>query len=381
MSISIACPPATEPAEQGLASSERCCVAKPLILLKSLCPQLPGKSWKSEVCLRVGRIKSLEIVLNHASVSRRHAEVVHTERGWVVRDLGSTNGTFLNGVRIGQADRKLHKRDVLQFGQLVLTVATLREKPNREDHPSDTALPDTLVTPSSSPVKAVRVSHHDLFIQTVTALAQAVEMRDKYTGGHTQRVTNYSLLLADKLGLPAVDRRRLQIGTPLHDIGKIGVDDAILRKTGKLTPQEYDSMKLHPLLGVSILGSIPGLAPILPIVRSHHERWDGSGYPDGLRGEDIPRLARVVAVADVFDAMASDRPYRASLPLDYAFNELAAKAGSQFDAVIVEAFLQLRPRLEEMVRQQKALIQTQADVNLEVNPMTSVPHFHLAGLQ
>ena len=136
---------------------------------------------------------------------------------------------------------------------------------------------------------------NDLFLQIVTAMAQAVELRDKYTGGHTQRVTNYALLLADQLELPLEQKRHLQIGTPLHDIGKIGVDDAILRKNGRLTAEEYEAMKAHTVQGSEILETIPELKPILPIVRNHHERWNGAGYPDGLAGEQIPLLARIVA--------------------------------------------------------------------------------------
>src|SRR5205807_8747206 len=133
--------------------------------------------------------------------------------------------------------------------------------------------------------------------------------RDQYTGGHTARVTNYSLLLADQLSLSAGDKELLRIGTPLHDIGKIGIDDAILRKPDRLTPEEFEAMKLHTVKGAEILATVPDLRPVIPIVRSHHERWDGRGYPDALAGKDIPALARVVALADAFDAMTSDRPY------------------------------------------------------------------------
>ncbi|HMO35951.1 MAG TPA: HD domain-containing protein, partial [Gemmatales bacterium] len=123
------------------------------------------------------------------------------------------------------------------------------------------------------------------------ALAQSVEMRDAYTGNHTQRVTDYSLILAKEMNLNPEDHRWIQIGTPLHDIGKIGIDDSILRKRGKLTGDEYEVMKSHTTKGAAIIMSIPELSPAIPIVRSHHEQWDGGGYPDGLRGEQIPRLA------------------------------------------------------------------------------------------
>src|SRR5207253_4634341 len=130
----------------------------------------------------------------------------------------------------------------------------------------------------------------DLFLETITTLAQAVEMRDEYTGGHTFRVSTYSLLLAERLGLPPEDIDLIRIGTPLHDIGKIGISDAILRKPDKLTPEEFDIMKTHTVKGHEIVATIRELRPIIPIVRSHHERWDGRGYPDGLAGEAIPHL-------------------------------------------------------------------------------------------
>jgi HD-GYP domain-containing protein (c-di-GMP phosphodiesterase class II) len=199
-------------------------------------------------------------------------------------------------------------------------------------------------------------------VQTVTALAQAVELRDKYTGGHTQRVTTYALLLADRLGLSRQDRRLLQIGVPLHDIGKIGVDDAVLRKPGQLTAEEFDSMRLHTVRGADILASIPDLASVLPIVRSHHERWDGRGYPDGLAGDAIPLLSRVVAVADAFDAMISDRPYRKGLPLSKAFAEMAAQAGAQFDPRCVQAFLELRTHIAELLRQRQSQMPTRDEL-------------------
>ena len=188
------------------------------------------------------------------------------------------------------------------------------------------------------------------FIETVQTLARAVEMRDQYTGEHTRRVTDYALLLAEQLHLPALERYQLQIGTPLHDIGKIGIDDAILRKPGKLTAAEFDAMKTHTTKGASMVTSLLNLAPTIPIIRHHHERYDGKGYPDGLAGEDIPMLARIVAVADAFDAMTSDRPYRQALPLELAFHELLRTAGSHFDPRCVQAFLQVRPDVEALVR-------------------------------
>ncbi len=188
------------------------------------------------------------------------------------------------------------------------------------------------------------------FIDTVQTLARAVEMRDQYTGEHTRRVTDYSLLLAEQLRLPAAEKYQLQIGTPLHDIGKIGIDDAILRKPGKLTAGEFEAMKTHTTKGASMVTSLLNLAPMIPIIKHHHERFDGKGYPDGLHGEQIPMSARIVAVADAFDAMTSERPYRPALPTEKAFLELAETSGTHFDPRCVEAFLNMRARVEALLR-------------------------------
>jgi len=183
-------------------------------------------------------------------------------------------------------------------------------------------------------------------LHTVTAMARAVEIRDQYTGNHTQRVTDYALMLAGELGLPPEEHRIIEIGTPLHDVGKIGISDAILRKPGRLTPDEITQMQTHPQLGVDLLQNIPGLRPMLPIILHHHERWNGQGYPHRLGADRIPRLARIVAVADAFDAMTSDRPYRPAMPLARAFTELTQEAGSHFDPECIQAFLRLRPHIE-----------------------------------
>jgi hypothetical protein len=188
------------------------------------------------------------------------------------------------------------------------------------------------------------------FIDTVQTLARAVEMRDQYTGEHTQRVTEYSLLLANQLRLPAIEKYRLQIGTPLHDIGKIGIDDAILRKPGRLTEDEFEVMKTHTTKGAAMVTSLLNLAPMIPIIKHHHERFDGTGYPDGLAGEQISLSARIVAVADAFDAMTSDRPYRRAFSVDNAFAELAKTAGTHFDPRCVKAFLDARRDIEALLR-------------------------------
>jgi putative nucleotidyltransferase with HDIG domain len=476
--------------------------------------------------LRVGRLDTLEIVLDDNSVSRCHAEIRATERGWRVRDLGSTNGTHLNGVRLGNGQWPLRPRDMLQFGEVGIVVEALQDdEPDpllgtdemRVEATSksswDEAIENLALDSKRSPrageqlLALLRAGHHlghiekeeellqsilhdavsvldaqrgaivlaegpegklklkalvtgrnepraiaagrgdlsarfqfsqslanrcvsrgesilchrveedpelavarsiaegtmasvlcvllrtprkrlgvlhldrspwqkpftmedlriadalaanvsagiecaqllrkqrDLFLDTITILAQAVELRDEYTGGHTLRVSNYSIMLAEELNLSPEDIELIRIGTPLHDIGKIGIDDAILRKPDKLTAAEFEQMKLHTIKGAEIVVTVPDLRPIIPIVRSHHERWDGKGYPDGVGGESISPLARVVALADAFDAMTSDRPYRKGLPPAAAFAEVEKQSGLQFDPTFTIAFLSMRERL------------------------------------
>ncbi len=188
------------------------------------------------------------------------------------------------------------------------------------------------------------------FLQTVTTLARTVEARDQYTGDHTRRVTEYALLLADELQVSSLERHLLEVGAPLHDIGKIAIDDAILRKPGKLSETEFEFMKTHTVKGAAMLDSMFSLVPMIPIVRHHHERWDGTGYPDRLAGAQIPLNARVVAVCDAFDAMTTHRPYRRAMAPEQAFLELIHKSGSHFDPGCVEAFLRARPRIDAMLK-------------------------------
>jgi len=180
-----------------------------------------------------------------------------------------------------------------------------------------------------------------LYVETVTALAEAVEKRDPYTGGHLHRVVAYSLLLGRELGLDAEALESLALGATLHDIGKIGVPDHVLLKPAKLNDEEAVAMRRHPEDGAEIVSRIESLHEILPIVRSHHERIDGRGYPDGLAGDDIPLAARIVAVADTFDAMTTSRPYRAALAHDIAAQEIVGHGGVQHCAKVVAAFERL----------------------------------------
>jgi putative nucleotidyltransferase with HDIG domain len=497
------------------------------IRLRGMNGQLKGRLWEAADLLRVGRLEALELVIDDSSVSRYHAEVRATDRGWRVRDLGSTNGTRLNGVRLGNGQWPIRTKDLLQFGEIAVVVEAVADGEPDSDIASPLgdmrvsevnsrswheameglAFDDRQCIRPGDQLKAlVKASHHlvhiekeedllqsilddavqvleaqrgaivladpidnrlkikaittgkanpratmngradpgrfqfsqslanrcfgrsesilcqkieedaelamarsiaegtmasvlcvllrtprrslgvlhldrgplqkpfttddlrladamaanvsagiecaqlvrkqrDLFLDTITILAQAVELRDECTGNHTYRVTQYSILLAEELKVPQDQIDLLRIGVPLHDIGKIGIDDAILRKPDKLTPEEFDIMKTHTVKGAEIVQTIPDLKPIVPIVRSHHERWDGNGYPDRLSGEAISALARIVALADAFDAMTQDRPYRKGMPAQVAFAEIEKQAGKQFDPNFAAGFLRIQESL------------------------------------
>ncbi|MBI5193360.1 MAG: HD-GYP domain-containing protein [Nitrospirae bacterium] len=179
----------------------------------------------------------------------------------------------------------------------------------------------------------------DTFITTAEVLAETIDLRDPYTGGHTKRVMNYSLAIGRVLGLSKDILDKLQISAILHDIGKIGIRDDILMKEGKLNQDEFEKMQMHPRFGAELLNHVKQLKEIAPGVRGHHEKYDGSGYPDKLAGKDIPLAARIITVADTVDAMMTNRPYRNALTIDDAMKELEKYTGTQFDGEIVAAFI------------------------------------------
>ncbi|MBP9673981.1 MAG: HD domain-containing protein [Bacteriovoracaceae bacterium] len=177
------------------------------------------------------------------------------------------------------------------------------------------------------------------FVQVVEALGDSIVKKDRYTGGHTKRVEVFSEMIAREMKLSFKEMTDVRLAAVLHDIGKIGIEDKILKKKSPLTTEEFEIMKKHPQMGYEILSHIDGLSNVLDGMRFHHERPDGKGYPYGLKGEDIPLIASIVSVADTFDAMISTRPYRKGLPPMTAYHEIMQYAGTQFDQRVVEAFV------------------------------------------
>ena len=188
-------------------------------------------------------------------------------------------------------------------------------------------------------------------LDTIGILRQTVEAKDPYTRGHSDRVSDYSVLIGKKLGLDEKTLHILKIGGLFHDIGKIGIPDSILLKESKLSDEEYSQIKNHPMIGVHMLGDAAIFTDILPIVKHHHERYDGRGYPSQLVGDDIPYVARIAAVADTFDAMTSKRSYRDSLPIDVVRAEIERCSGTQFDPNIAKVFLDIMDNDFDLIRE------------------------------
>jgi HD-GYP domain-containing protein (c-di-GMP phosphodiesterase class II) len=494
-------------------------VTEQLIRLRGLTPPVEGRSWESGRGLRVGRREGCEVGLDAPSISRFHAELTPTGRGWVVSDLGSTNGTFLNGARVGRVGEVIKEGDVLQFGSICMLVTTAlhgRARPSGVGglRPTLACLAEwndlpALLTPETAPslaalvrtgrdflthesleaflesilwetaelflapeaafilrdrrtnslqtrtalhagtkgprkwercepvlqalsraesllyetvserqlgeepaedgagarcsliCAALRSPHRQLgvlclvrpaghapfaerdlrladalalavsttidgldhllaasqavVLETLGVLGELLAFRDDATGSHSQRVTDYALMMAEELGVSEPDRYSLRIGAPLHDLWKVGVPDRILQKAGPLTEEEMELVRSQLARGADLLESVPSLAQLTPIVRYHRERWDGTGYPDGLAGPRIPLLARIVGLAGAFDAMTTDRPHRRALPFEEALAEVRRGVGTQFDPDCVAALLRLRGRFEDRLRERNGL--------------------------
>jgi putative nucleotidyltransferase with HDIG domain len=179
----------------------------------------------------------------------------------------------------------------------------------------------------------------DLFYNTVETLVRAIQARDRYTSGHSARVSRYALSMAEKLGFTTKQKHQLYLASMLHDIGKIGIPDELLNREGELTDEQIQQIRAHVTVGASMLKALGEMHPVVPLILHHHEAWDGSGYPEGLKGEEIPLMSRILAVADAYDAMTSDRPYRKAMSETDAVREIKRCSGRNFDPTVVQAFL------------------------------------------
>lgn len=199
------------------------------------------------------------------------------------------------------------------------------------------------------------------FESVVRAFSSAIDAKDQYTRGHSERVARISVCLARRLGCSKQQLNTIYLSGLLHDIGKIGIDDNVLQKPGKLTSEEFNHIQQHPQFGYEILKGVQQLQQVLPVVLHHHESWDGTGYPHQLAGEEIPWLARIVAVADSFDAMSSDRVYRTGMPAEKLNAIFRENAGKQWDARVVEAFFAVRKEIEEVIRESREQLSLDVD--------------------
>ena len=199
-------------------------------------------------------------------------------------------------------------------------------------------------------INNVEILNHNNLIEMVTSLAGAIDAKDPYTKGHSTSVSRYSEALARAVNMPEQEVERIKIGAMLHDVGKIGIPESVLKKPGKLTDEEWEIMKQHPTIGAEkVLAPNEALREFIPIVKYHHERLDGKGYPEGLKGEEIPLEARIVSVADAYHALVSDRPYRKGMPIENACAILQEGAGVQWDSDLVRQFIVIAPSLTTSV--------------------------------
>ena len=289
---------------------------------------------------------------NGERLSARAMKLGEGIAGWVAKEGAPMRGTCSPGA-VGLTNGHPQEGAVLCVPLMIRDktigiMSVLREDANRQFTEED----ELLLTNIGSQV-AVAIENYRLnldmertYFETVMALAMAVEAKEPYTGGHTKRVAYYATLIGEAMGVDDGTMKTLQHAGILHDVGKIGIKDDILLKPGALTPEEFRIMQQHSVIGEAILKPVQSLRKVAELVRHHHERYDGTGYPDGLKGEAIPLAARILTVSDSYDAMVTDRPYRKRLSLEQAKEELRKGAGKQFDPNAIDAFLTLLAQKE-----------------------------------
>jgi putative nucleotidyltransferase with HDIG domain len=204
-------------------------------------------------------------------------------------------------------------------------------------------------------LKRAAEENRTLFLSSIQMLAGAVDEKDPYTRGHSDRVTRYSVLIAKELGLPDEEVEKIRISAQLHDVGKIGIEDRILKKPGALTPDEYEIMKTHTTKGAAILRPVEMLKEMIPGIELHHESLDGRGYPHGLKGDEIPLIPRIIMVADCFDAMTTNRPYQAAMDPEYVVRIITSLTNTKFDPRVVAALTAVFERGDFRIRRAAAI--------------------------
>jgi putative nucleotidyltransferase with HDIG domain len=243
----------------------------------------------------------------------------------------------------------------LQRGDQVLGCLYTLDKDNGDFDSVDSKLLNSIANESAIYLENAILFDdvHGLMMGLLHSLTSAVDAKDAYTCGHSERVAALSKMLALQFGLDDAQAERIYMAGILHDVGKIGVPEAVLKKPGRLTVEEFEQMKKHPAIGAKILQDVKQIQDIIPGVLHHHERFDGRGYPDGLSGHNIPLMGRIICLADCFDAMTSTRTYRKAMPLEVTLADIRRCSGTQFDPALTEAFLSIPlDRLREILRQQ-----------------------------
>ena len=276
----------------------------------------------------IGRGKDVDIQIFESELSRHHC-IMECQNGDIyIEDLESSNGTWVNDARV--ARRRLNKGDRIRFGSIEFEFYI-----EAGDRTNLTRTSQLLPAVTPLPMK----SKLDMLYGTVKALVATIEAKDRYTRGHSERVASYATQIARAMGLSESKLNALELACYLHDAGKIGVPESVLHKPGKLTDEEFAVIKQHPQMGYNILSQMEGTEAIAEIVLHHHERWDGNGYPDGTKEKGASLMSRILTVADTFDAMGSERPYRGPIIQKEVLAELKRQAGAQFDPHVVEVLL------------------------------------------
>jgi putative nucleotidyltransferase with HDIG domain len=287
----------------------------------------------------------VEKVLRHVKVNTQNSiagQVAHTGKSLIVNNVSRSRNFRSNIDEItGFATKSLICVPLVASQKTIGVLEVLNKLDGSNFDESDIHVVVPVATIAAMAIENTRLHQTilDAYKNTIVTLAGAIDAKDPYTRGHSQRVMELTMLAGSSLLLSAEEMETLEYAAILHDIGKIVVDGQILNKPDTLTPSEWNIIREHPAIGANLLNKIPFLEKASKVVLHHHERYDGTGYPDGLKGEDIPMGARLIAVADAFDTMTTDRSYRSALNIDYAISELKSGAGTQFCPVAVEAFI------------------------------------------